>query len=154
MQRFCEADAPVPKFLVADHLDLERVLDFFENRCRGSRDDEIVIIDDGGEDVGEFCGGTVEVAVHVDDELALIAKLLNCGCGVLLVFELFIDCWAWGFFGVRRICGRDGRDAQCANDDGKLYLDAPPENTDNCTTFFSHADAYQPNDGDARPEKN
>ena len=52
LQRFCESDAPVPEFLVTDHLDLERVLDFFENRCRGSCDDEIVIVDDGGEDVG------------------------------------------------------------------------------------------------------
>ena len=133
---------------------MQCVLDFFENRRCGARDDEIVIVDDGGEDVGEFCGGTVEVAVHVDDEFALVAKLLNCGRGVLLVFELFINRWARGFFGVRGVGGRNGCNCQGASDDGELYLDAPPEYANNCTTFFSHADTYQPNEGETRPEEN
>lgn len=123
---------------------MERVLDFFENRCRGSRDDEIVIVDDGREDVGKFCSRAVEVTVHIDNELALVAKLLNCRRGVLLVFVALVDGWARGFFGVRGVGSSDGRNPQGASNDGEFYLDAPPENADDCTTFFCHADAYQP----------
>ena len=120
---------------------MERVLDFFKNRRGGARDDEIVIVDYGGENVGEFCSGAVEVAIHVDNEFALVAKLLNRGRGVFLVFEFFVDSLSRGLFGVYGVGGCDGRNAQCTSDDGEFYLDAPPENAYNCTTFFSRADA-------------
>ena len=90
LECFYKADAAILELLVANHLDLECILDGFKNRCRGSRDDKVIVVDDCRENVGEFRGGAVEVAIHVDDELALIAKLLNCGRGVLLVFELCV----------------------------------------------------------------
>lgn len=52
LECFYKADAAILELLVANHLDLECILDCFKNGCRGSRNDEIVVVDDGGENVG------------------------------------------------------------------------------------------------------
>ena len=126
LERFCETNSSVLEFLVANHLDLELVLDRFKNGRCGARDNQVVVVDDCGEYVSEFWRGAVEVAVHVDDEFALVTEFLNGGRGVLLVFSLLVDGGAGFFFGMRRIGGRYGCNSKNPCDDGKLDFKTSP----------------------------
>lgn len=107
-------------------------------------DDVIVVVQKSGEDVGEFGGRAIEIAVHFDDKLALVAELLNRRRGVFLVLALFVDGFGLFFGGVYRVCYRDGCDADNPCENGQFEFCAPPENANNCTTFFGHADADKP----------